>query len=134
MKFAVDLLCAALLIAGAIFVLLAAIGLLRLPDLFLRMSATSKAVSLGIGLILLAVVFKAEDPGLKGRALAAIAFLFLTAPVAAHRIGRAAFTRGVPLWKGTVCNELADAMGKREEVEESGAWEGREAGVPERAP
>jgi multicomponent Na+:H+ antiporter subunit G len=96
----------ALLVVGAAFLLLAAIGVVRMPDLFMRMSAATKAATLGIACMLLAVGLHFPGAGVTVRAVAAIAFFFLTAPVAAHRIGRAAYFVGVPLWQGTVRDEL----------------------------
>lgn len=95
-----------LLITGAVFVLLAAIGLLRMPDLFLRLSATSKAATLGVGLIMLATVSHFDDVSVTSRSVAVIVFLLMTIPVAAHMIGRAAYFNGTPLWNGTLRDEL----------------------------
>lgn len=95
-----------LMIVGASFVLLAAVGILRMPDLFTRMQTATKAATLGISAILLAVAFFIEDSAAALRALLAILFFFLTAPVAAHMIGRAAYFVGVPLWKKTITDEL----------------------------
>ena len=95
-----------LFLVGTFFMLLAGVGLLRMPDLFLRMSAATKASTLGAGFILLAAALYFEDLGSTSRALATIAFIFLTAPVAAHRIGRAAFFDGVSLWEGTQRDDL----------------------------
>jgi multicomponent Na+:H+ antiporter subunit G len=96
----------ALLLVGASFLLLASVGVVRMPDLFTRMSAATKASTLGIACMLLALAIHFPDIGVITRALAAIAFFLLTAPVAAHQIGRAAYFVGVPLWKGTICDEL----------------------------
>ncbi|GBC81276.1 Na(+)/H(+) antiporter subunit G [bacterium HR10] len=97
---------AGLLLGGAAFMLIAAVGLIRMPDLFTRMHATSKAGSLGAGLILVAVALYYGDLGISARALATIAFILLTAPIAAHVIGRAAYFVGVPFWEGTLMDEL----------------------------
>jgi multicomponent Na+:H+ antiporter subunit G len=94
------------MIIGASFVLLAAVGILRMPDLFTRMQTATKAATLGISSIFLAVAFFIEDSATAVRALLTILFFFLTAPVAAHMIGRAAYFVGVPLWKGTITDEL----------------------------
>jgi multicomponent Na+:H+ antiporter subunit G len=77
-----------------------------MPDLFLRMSATSKASSLGAGCLLLAVAVSAADFGVTVRAVAGVAFLFLTTPVASHMIGRAAYLLKVPMFEGMVCDDL----------------------------
>lgn len=96
---------AVLLVLGAAFMLLAGIGLVRLPDLFLRLSATSKAATLGAALTLLGAAVHFGDGVILGRAIAIVFFLFLTAPVAAHKIGRAAYRRGSRLYEGTICDE-----------------------------
>lgn len=92
--------------AGAFFMLLAGIGILRMPDLFLRMSSTAKAGTLGAGLILIGAALHFNEFSIFTRTSAIIVFLFLTAPVATHMIGRAAYFDGIPLWKGTVLDEL----------------------------
>jgi multicomponent Na+:H+ antiporter subunit G len=96
----------ALLIVGAGFLLLAAIGVLRMPDLFTRMQTATKAVTLGISCILFSVALYMQDFGVSVRAVLTVVFFFLTAPVAAHVIGRAAYIVGVPLWKQTIVDEL----------------------------
>jgi multicomponent Na+:H+ antiporter subunit G len=97
---------AALLTIGSLFLLLAAIGITRMPDLLMRMQAATKAATLGVGCMLLAVALYFHDFGVAMRALLVINFFFMTAPVAAHMIGRAAYFVGVPLWERTIVDEL----------------------------
>ena len=94
-----------LLILGSAFMLLAGVGLLRLPDLFLRMSATAKAATLGAALAVLGAGVHFDEWAILGRALIIVVFLLLTAPVAGHMIGRAGYRRGSPLFEGTICDE-----------------------------
>ncbi len=94
----IELITAVLMISGAFFAAIAALGVLRLPDVFIRMHASTKAGTLGCGLILLAVAVHFAEVGVVARAIAAIVFLLITAPVAAHMIGRAAYRTGTPLW------------------------------------
>jgi multicomponent Na+:H+ antiporter subunit G len=101
-----DFIVAGLLIAGAAFLLLASVGVVRMPDIFARMHATTKAATLGSSFMLTAVAVHAGDAGVAVRALAIILFMYITAPVVAHMIGRAAHYIGVPLWKGTVIDEF----------------------------
>ena len=96
-----------LLLVGSLLMLLAGVGLIRLPDLPTRMHASTKAGSLGAALIMAAVAVAMPDAGVVARVVAVVAFLLLTAPVAAHVIGRAGYFVGVPLWKGTVKDDLA---------------------------
>lgn len=101
-----DILAAFLLLAGGVFAFVAAVGVVRLPDLLIRMHAATKAGTLGAGLILLAVAIHGTETGLALKALAAISFLLLTAPVSAHLIGRAAYRVGVRLWDRTQVDEF----------------------------
>lgn len=95
-----------LITIGALFILLAGLGLVRMPDLFLRVSASTKAATLGVGATLLGVALYFGDFATFIRAGAIIVFLLLTAPVAAHLIGRAAYQDGVPLWEKTEFDDL----------------------------
>lgn len=94
------------IILGVIFVLVAGIGLLRMPDIFLRMSASTKAATLGLMLILLGTALYFRTVGIASRAIATAIFVFLTAPISAHLIGRAAYSDGVRLWEKTQLDEL----------------------------
>lgn len=95
-----------LMFLGAVFIFLAGVGILRMPDIFLRMSATAKAGTLGVGLILTAAALHFNEFGIYTRVIAIIFFILLTAPIAAHIIGRAAYFDGVPLWEGTIQDDL----------------------------
>lgn len=83
-----------LLLAGAGFALAGAVGLLRFPDVFSRMHAASKAGTLGSGFCLLAVALLDVGFDVRTRAIAAIIFFLLTAPVSAHLLARAALLAG----------------------------------------
>ena len=94
---ATELSVAVLLLAGAFLTLVAALGLFRLPDLYTRMHAASKAGTAGSGLLLLAVALQTQDVAVWIKCLMAIAFFVLTAPVAAHLLAKAAARGGQPL-------------------------------------
>jgi multicomponent Na+:H+ antiporter subunit G len=96
----------ALLLVGCAFLLLASIGVIRMPDLYIRMSASSKAVTLGVGCLALGLALKMDDAGVSTRAILLVFLFLLKAPVAAHMLGRASYFAGVPLWEGTVTDEL----------------------------
>lgn len=99
---------AMLLLVGGCFMLLASLGILRLPDLFMRLQAATKASTLGTACILLATAIHFQDLAVTTRAMLVIAFFVLTAPVGAHMIARAAYAVGVPLWEGSVADELRE--------------------------
>ena len=93
-------------VIGSLFILVSAVGLLRMPDLYMRLSATTKAVTLGVGFVLFGTAIHFWDVGIVSRAIIIISFLLLTAPIGAHMIGRAAYFDNVPLWKETAHDEL----------------------------
>lgn len=99
-------LAAAMLLAGSLFALLAAVGLLRLPDLYTRMHAASKAGVVGAGLILLSVALVSLDGAVILRAVLGIVFLVLTTPVSAHLLARAAYLAGIRPGPETSINEM----------------------------
>ena len=103
-----EVLMSLLLLTAATFILLASVGLLRLPDLPTRMHATTKSGVLGITLIMVAVGLNFERVDITARVLAIIIFTFITAPIAAHAIGRAGYLSGVELWSGTIKDDLKD--------------------------
>lgn len=95
---------------GIILMMVAGIGLLRMPDLLTRMHASSKAGTLGAALVLLAVALHFGDAAVTVRVVVVCAFLLLTAPIASHVIARAAYRVGVPLSDETVVDELAERL------------------------
>ncbi|WP_026836666.1 monovalent cation/H(+) antiporter subunit G [Gillisia sp. JM1] len=101
-----DIFVAIFSLSGAIFILFACIGLLRMPDAYLRISVTTKAATLGIGLLLLAAAIHFQDFSITTRIFAIILFILLTAPISAHLIGRASYFSGVKLWKHSIMNDL----------------------------
>jgi multicomponent Na+:H+ antiporter subunit G len=122
-----DIIVAILATLGAGFIFLSGIGLIRMPDLYLRISASTKAVTLGIGFLLTCTAVYFQDIGVTSRAIAIIFFVILTAPVGAHLIGRSSYISGVTLWKKTKYDDLKGMYDEEthkcksgeEEVEES---------------
>lgn len=96
-------------LAGSILVLLAAIGVLRMPDLFTRMQAVTKASTLGLGCLLAAAAVALAESSAVIRAISIGAFVMLTSPVSNHVIARAAYLTRVPLWEGTVAEEWVES-------------------------
>lgn len=94
------------ILIGMAFMLISALGVVRMPDLYLRMSASTKSSTLGVAFILLAAAVHFYDLSISGRSIATIIFIMITAPVAAHMMGRAAYFNGVPLWEKTRYDQL----------------------------
>ena len=109
----IDIIIAVLCTIGALAILVAAVGILRMPDFYLRLSVTVKAATLGGGLLLLsAAVYFPDEVSVTTKALAIIFFLILTAPVAAHLIARTAYLINTKQWKGTIQDDLAGKYDK----------------------
>jgi multicomponent Na+:H+ antiporter subunit G len=97
---------ALLLVAGMLFICVAALGLLRFRDALQRMHASTKAGTLGSGLSVLGAVLVLAEPGVTAVGLVTVVFLLLTVPVAGHLLGRAAYVSGAEL----------SGVGKRDEL------------------
>ena len=89
-----DVVSAVLLLTGVALAVVAALGLVRFPDVFSRMHAATKPATLGLLLITVGAALRMEDGSDAVKLLLVAAFQFVTAPVAAHMIGRAAYRSG----------------------------------------
>ncbi|NLD54954.1 MAG: monovalent cation/H(+) antiporter subunit G [Burkholderiaceae bacterium] len=105
-----NLLACLFLLAGAAVSLLAAIGVLRLPDFFMRMHAATKAGVAGCGLVLIGVALADGSAATWAKVSVALVFLLLTTPVAGHLLGRAAYVSGAPFWHGTAEDALSGVL------------------------
>ncbi len=97
---------------GTIFALLAAVGLIRMPDTYLRISVNTKAATLGVGLLLGAAAVYFYDFSVTTRVQAIVIFILLTAPVGAHLIARTSYFLGNNLWDGSVIDDLKGRYNK----------------------
>jgi multicomponent Na+:H+ antiporter subunit G len=93
---------------GLAFDLVGCLGLVRLPDVYNRLQAGTKCVTLGTFLILLGVIVRFGFGAMGIKALLCLWFIAMTSPTAAHAIARAAHRSGVPLWKGSVTDQYAE--------------------------
>jgi multicomponent Na+:H+ antiporter subunit G len=109
-----------LMVLGTIFIFLAAVGLLKMPDVFLRMSASTIAATLGVSSILIALAVHFADFGITVHVIGTNIFLFLTVPVGAHLMGRAAHKAKYHQWDKTVVDRLKGKYNIKERTLESG--------------
>ena len=91
---------------GVIFMIISAIGIIRLPDFYIRMSAITKAATLGIGFIVTGIGIYFNELVIVTKVVAIISFMILSSPVAAHVISRAASQHHIPFWKRTILREF----------------------------
>jgi len=102
------------ILVGALLSLIAAFGVIRLPDVYTRNHAASKSATLGVMCILLGafLYFYHIEGHFNSRLILGFVFLFMTSPVAGHLISRAAYHSGVPLWDKSVRDDLKRDMKK----------------------
>ncbi len=94
-----EFLTALLLFVGSTFILVASVGILRMPDLYTRMHAATKAGTVGLSSLLLAVAVAIPESTVISRVMGTMLFIFLTAPVAAHLLGKAMKQSGYQIWR-----------------------------------
>lgn len=97
---------------GSLFIFLASLGIVRMPDLYTRMQTATKASAFGAVCCLLAVAFQFREVDVIFRVILVCFFLFLTAPVAAHALCRAGIMCRIPLCKDSKINELKEHFSK----------------------
>jgi multicomponent Na+:H+ antiporter subunit G len=97
-----------LLIVGIGFDIVGCIGLVRLPDIYNRLQAATKCVTLGTCMILLSVVFYTGWSSISAKALLCIWFVLITSPTGAHAIARAAHRSGIRLWERSIMDKYAE--------------------------
>ena len=120
-----EILAGVLILIGSGFCLVAALGIVRLPDTLTRMHAATKAGTLGAGLLIIGAAVFFQDLGVTLRAVTIIGLVVLTAPVAAHLIGRASYESGVALSDRTWIDELKtyeDEKRSRDQYCQPGEW------------
>ncbi len=96
-----------ILTIGLLFDLFGCIGLVRLPDVYNRLQASTKCVTLGTSFICLSGAIMGM-PSAISKTILTIIFILITSPTAAHALSRAAHKSGIKLWEGSVCDKLEE--------------------------
>jgi multicomponent Na+:H+ antiporter subunit G len=97
-----------LIVLGILFNLFGCIGLVRFPDVYNRLQASTKCVTLGTVLLLVGVALANGTGAIAAKAIICALFVLVTSPTAAHAIAKGAYASGVPLWEGTVVDKYAE--------------------------
>ena len=106
-----------LMAIGVAFDIFGCIGLVRLPDIYNRLQAATKCVTLGTTMILIGLMFVMGFGSAWIKALLCALFILCTSPVAAHALARAAHIAGIKLWAGSVVDDYAEVNMKKKSME-----------------
>jgi multicomponent Na+:H+ antiporter subunit G len=104
-----------LIIIGILFDIFGCIGLVRFPDVYNRLQASTKCVTLGTILLLVGVALAADSGATSGKAVICAVFILITSPTAAHAIAKGSYASGVPLWENSVVDKYAEKVEKETE-------------------
>lgn len=94
-----DIVISFLLLTGIFFIVVAGIGIISFPDLYIRMHAATKAGTVGLGFVLLTVALFFQDITVTSRVIGTLFFILITAPIAAHMLGKAMLQKGYKIWQ-----------------------------------
>jgi multicomponent Na+:H+ antiporter subunit G len=99
-----------LIVVGILFNIFGCIGLVRFPDVYNRLQASTKCVTLGTILLLLGVAISAGSGAIAAKAIVCAVFILLTSPTAAHAIAKGTYASGVKLWENSVTDKYGDDL------------------------
>lgn len=99
-----------LIVAGILFNIFGCVGLVRFPDVYNRLQAATKCVTLGTVLLLMGVAVASGTGALAAKAIVCAVFILVTSPTAAHAIAKGAYASGVALWDQTVVDKYAEQV------------------------
>ena len=97
-----------LITVGILFDIFGCIGLVRFPDVYNRLQASTKCVTLGTILLLIGVALIASSGPISAKAIICAVFILITAPTAAHAIAKGAYASGVKLWENSVVDKYGE--------------------------
>ncbi|MEM1387652.1 MAG: monovalent cation/H(+) antiporter subunit G [Pseudomonadota bacterium] len=108
-----------LVLVGSALSVFAGVGIMRLPDVFIRMHAATKVGTLGSGMIIAGTAVHFGDATVVIRCILVVFFLLWTAPIGAHMIGRAALRIGIVPWGAA---DAPEAVAAKEAAEKTESW------------
>jgi len=104
-----------LITVGILFDIFGCIGLVRFPDVYNRLQASTKCVTLGTILVLVGVALVSASGPIIAKAIICAVFILITSPTAAHAIAKGAYASGVKLWENSVVDKYAEEADKKSE-------------------
>ena len=99
-----------LIVLGILFNLFGCIGLVRFPDVYNRLQAATKCVTLGTVLLLVGVALASGSGAMAAKAIICAVFILATSPTAAHAIAKGAYASGVALWEHTIVDRYGEHL------------------------
>ncbi len=102
-----------MIIVGILFNIFGCIGLVRFPDVYNRLQASTKCVTLGTILLLVGVAVAGGSGAIAAKAIICAVFILITSPTAAHAIAKGAYASGVKLWENSVVDKYGEEIGKK---------------------
>jgi multicomponent Na+:H+ antiporter subunit G len=103
-----------LIVIGVLFNIFGCVGLVRFPDVYNRLQAATKCVTLGTVLLLAGVAVASGSGPTAAKAIVCGVFVLVTSPTAAHAIAKGAYASGVALWEQTVVDKYAEHVKQTE--------------------
>ena len=101
-----------MIVIGILFDIFGCIGLVRFPDVYNRLQAATKCVTLGTIFLLFGVAISSASGPIAAKAIICALFILITSPTAAHAIAKGAYASGVELWEKSVVDKYAEEIDK----------------------
>jgi multicomponent Na+:H+ antiporter subunit G len=108
----IDILGYILMVIGVLFDIFGCIGLVRFPDVYNRLQAATKCVTLGTVALLVGVALISGWGPMSAKAVICAVFILITSPTAAHAIAKGAYASGIELWEKSVVDKYAEEIDK----------------------
>ena len=99
-----------LITIGILFDIFGCVGLVRFPDVYNRLQASTKCVTLGTIFLLIGVAFVSATGTIGAKAIVCAVFILITSPTAAHAIAKGAYASGVELWEKSVVDKYGEEI------------------------
>jgi len=104
------------IVIGVLFNIFGDVGLVRFPDVYNRLQAATKCVTLGTVLLLMGVAVVDGVGPMAAKAMICAAFILVISPTAAHAIAKGAYASGVKLWDRSVVDKYAEQFEKNQQT------------------